>query len=107
MKRHVSAYLDIIMFSNSTTIYTICVWRILKSHLDKNNLYEIETACEQVRCWACVGVWYCGRVSSAVGSVAVGVGGGSGWRIRRYESVKIVALQIRRLDAFLLVLVFL
>jgi len=31
--------------------------------------YEIQTACEQVRRWAWVGVWYPGRGSSALGSV--------------------------------------
>jgi len=42
-----------------------------------------------------------------LGSVVVGVGGGSGWRISRSECVTCVALEIRRIDILLLVLVLL
>ena len=53
------------------------MWRILRfHHLAKRIIYEIQTAFEQVRRWACVGVWCRGRGSSALCSVFVGVGEG-------------------------------
>ena len=77
MKRLSSAYLAIIRLQNPTTLNIVCVWQIYRSHhLAKRIIYEILTACEQVRRWACVGVWYRGRGSSALGSVVVGVGEG-------------------------------
>ena len=56
--------------------YCLCVADFEFSASDQKIMYEIKTACEQVRRWACVGVWYRGRGSSAVGCVVVGVVGG-------------------------------
>ena len=41
-ERHVSAYLAIIRLQSSTTLNTVCVWRMLRSHhLAKQIVYEI------------------------------------------------------------------
>ena len=52
-------------------------------------------------------MWFLGQGSSPLGSVTVGVGGRSGRRISRSECVTCVALEIRRIDILLLVLVLL